>query len=347
MNVLITTVQVPFVRGGAEVLAESLLGALRSAGHVAEIVAIPFKWYPAEIIPEQMLACGLLDVSDFNERRVDKVIGLKFPSYLIPHPRKTLWLLHQHRQAYDLWGTQFGLNTDPMGAQVREVIRRADEKVFTESGDVYTIAGNVSRRLRHFCGVESRPLYNPPAGAELYACGDAADYFFFPSRVDLVKRQSLVIEALAKTRQPVQVRFAGAPTSNSHMNTINSLVERLGVGDRVRWMGSVSEEDKRALYAQCLGVIYPPLDEDYGYVTLEAMLASKPVITCTDAGGPLEFVVPEGTGLVTTPEPASLAEAMDRLWLDRTLAAQMGAAGRSHYMSMGITWEHVVNTLLQ
>ena len=41
---------------------------------------------------------------------------------------------------------------------------------------------------------------------------------------------------------------------------------------------------------EALGVIFPPLDEDYGYVTLEAMLAAKPVITCTDSGGPLEFV---------------------------------------------------------
>jgi len=347
MNILLATVQVPFVRGGAEILAESLLGALRGAGHRAEIVAIPFKWYPAEVIPDQMLACGLLDVSDFNDCRVDKVIGLKFPAYLIPHPRKTMWLIHQHRQAYDQWGTQFGLNNDPMGAQVKEVIHRADKKLFSESGDIYTIAGNVSRRLRHYCGVESQPLYNPPAGAELYTCDAAGDYFFFPSRVDLVKRQSLVIEALAKTRQPVRVRFAGAPTSESQMKSILKLVARLGVADRIQWLGSVSEQDKRALYAQSLGVIYPPLDEDYGYVTLEAMLASKPVITCTDAGGPLEFVVDEETGIIAESDPASLADAMDRLWLERKVAARMGLAGRARYMGMDITWDHVVSTLLR
>ena len=48
----------------------------------------------------------------------------------------------------------------------------------------------------------------------------------------------------------------------------------------------ISDEEKLRLYANCLGVIYPPLDEDYGYITLEAMLAQKPVVTTRDAGGP-------------------------------------------------------------
>ena len=37
-------------------------------------------------------------------------------------------------------------------------------------------------------------------------------------------------------------------------------------------------------------MVFAPFDEDFGYVTLESFLAHKPVITATDAGGPLEFV---------------------------------------------------------
>ena len=57
-------------------------------------------------------------------------------------------------------------------------------------------------------------------------------------------------------------------------------------------------------------MVFVPQDEDYGYITLEAMLAAKPVITVTDAGGPLEFITDGSEGLITAPEPAPLARAM-------------------------------------
>src|SRR5689334_11583574 len=102
MNVVIVTAQVPFVRGGAEVMAEGLRRALLAEGHRADVVAVPFKWYPPKRIPEHMLACRLLDLSEANGDPVDRVIGLKFPAYLVRHPRKVVWLMHQHRQAYEL-----------------------------------------------------------------------------------------------------------------------------------------------------------------------------------------------------------------------------------------------------
>src|SRR5262245_51541730 len=127
MRVLVATVQVPFVRGGAEVLADGLLQALLEAGHQAELVRLPFKWYPPERIPEQMLACRLLDLTEVSGQGVDRVIGLKFPAYLVRHPAKVLWLLHQHRQAYELWeGPYADMSNHPSGARVRDLIREAD-----------------------------------------------------------------------------------------------------------------------------------------------------------------------------------------------------------------------------
>src|SRR3954447_2497188 len=103
MRVLIATTQVPFVRGGAEMLAEGLRDAMIAAGHEAEIMAFPFKWYPADVMAAQLLAARLLDLSEFSGMRIDRVVGLKFPAYLIPHPDRVLWLVHQHRAAYDFW----------------------------------------------------------------------------------------------------------------------------------------------------------------------------------------------------------------------------------------------------
>ena len=135
MRILIATVQVPFVRGGAEVHGENLRDALRRAGHEAEIVAVPFKWYPPERILDTMLSCRLMDLTESSGVKVDVLIGLKFPAYLIPHPNKVLWILHQHRAAYDLWGHQFGdLHRFPNGSQIREAIEHADRKLIPEIG---------------------------------------------------------------------------------------------------------------------------------------------------------------------------------------------------------------------
>ena len=347
MRILIATVQVPFIRGGAEVHGEGLRDALRAAGHEVEIIAVPFKWYPPERIIDHMLACRLLDLSEVMGTPVDLLIGLRFPAYLIPHANKVLWILHQFRTAYELWDHQLGdLIYSPNGAEVRDAIRQADRHFIGEAKKVYANSANVAARLKYFCDLDSIPLYHPPPEAESFYTGEAEDYLFFPSRLCLPKRQALVLEALARTEKPVRVRFAGTADQPAYQNELKSLARKLRVHDRVQWLGQVNEADKRGLYARALGVVYPPIDEDYGYVTLEGMLASKPLIVCTDSGGPLEFVRDEETGLIAQPEAASLATAFDRLWSDRSAAKNWGVAGNALYRELDITWEHVIRNLL-
>ncbi len=325
MRILIATVQVPFIRGGAEIHAEGLRDALQAAGHAAEIIAIPFKWYPPERILDHMLACRLLDVTEAAGTPVDLVIGLKFPAYLIPHPNKVLWILHQHRTAYELWDHPLSdLIYYPNGAQVRDAIVQADRQLIPQAKAVFANSRNVADRLKKFCGIDAKPLYHPPPNAEHFYCAPAEDYIFFPSRVCVPKRQSLVIEALAHTRNPVQVRFAGIPDRPAYLEELNGLARKLKVANRVEWLHGLSDEQLRDYYARSLAVVYPPMDEDYGYVTLEAMLTSKPLVTCTDSGGPLEFVINEETGLIVEPTPKGLAGAFDRLWEEREAGPQLG-----------------------
>lgn len=347
MRVLIATSQVPFIRGGAEILAEQLQKALIEHGHEAEIVAIPFKWYPPERILDHMLACRLLDLTESCGIPVDRVIGLKFPAYLIPHPNKVFWLVHQQRQAYDLWDNPLGdLRTAPNGVQVRDAIRHADTTIIPQARAIYTIAANVSKRLLDYCQIESTPLYNPPQDAEKFYSADDHGYIFFPSRLATLKRQSLVLQALALTREPGQLRFAGTPDTPAFGRELKELAHKLKMENRVQWLGHISEEEKRRQYAYSRGVVFPPVDEDYGYITLEAMLSAKPVITCSDSGGPLEFVQDRKTGIVTEPDPVSLAAALDELWSNPAYAKSMGEAGRARYESLGISWSNVVERLL-
>ncbi len=347
MRVVIATTQVPFVHGGAELHAEGLCDALRAAGHEAEVVAIPFNPAPPERIPPQMLACRLLDLTVSNGVPVDALIGLKFPAYLAAHPRKVLWILHQHRPAYDLWGKPYGdLIYAPEGVQIRNAIRQADQQIIPQARGVFANSRNVARRLKEHCNLDSQPLYHPPRHAEQFHCEPAEDYLFFPSRLAAIKRQALIVEALAHTREPVRVRFAGAADFPPYLKELQALARHLKVDERAEWLGQVTEEEKRRLYARALAVLYPPRDEDFGYVTLEAMLSAKAVITCTDAGGPLEFVQQRQTGLIAEPTPEDLAAAFDEVWRDRRQAQAWGQAGRAYYERLGITWPKVVQRLL-
>lgn len=346
MRVLIATAQVPFVRGGAEILAAGLQQALRRAGHEAEIVQFPFKWYPPEAIPPQVLAARLMDLSSFAGNDIDQVIGLKFPAYVIPHPRKSLWILHQHRAAYDLWQTGLSdLVQAPGGRAVRDMIRHADNRFIPEARRVFTISRNVSDRLARFNDIASQPLYHPPANAERYTSGPYGDYVLYASRIDPIKRQWLVVDALAQCTLPVRLIVVGDADTLRVLEQLHARARERGVDDRITWAGVVDEAEKLRLYAGACAVVYPPLDEDYGYGTLEAMLAARPVITCTDSGGPLEFVQHEVTGLVAEPTAQALALALDRLWRDRDEARALGENGRRAYEAHDISWGHVVERL--
>lgn len=158
-----------------------------------------------------------------------------------------------------------------------------------------------------------------------------------------MKRQDLLIQAMQHTRTPVKAIIAG---DGGQRPRYERLIEELRVGNKVKLIGTITEEEKYTLYARSLGVFFGPLDEDYGYVTLEAMLSSKPVVTCTDSGGPLEFVAHEDNGFVVSPAPVLIAEAIDWLYAHGRDAKQLGKRGREAYNDKNISWTRVVQTLL-
>lgn len=345
MRVGVLTDQIPFIEGGAELHARNLCAALRDAGHQAEILSMPFKWFPPDRIAPQILAARLLDVTESSGMPIDRVIGLKFPAYLMEHPNKVLWILHQHRTAYDLWGTDLGdLHGQPGGEAAMQAIRAADDRAIPRAVRVYANSRRVAERLQRYNGITSEPLYHPPPDADRYTCGADDGFLLVPSRINLTKRQSLVLEALFHVRSDVRVVIIGRPEAEELLQRLQARAAALPPG-RVTFAGGVSETEKLRLYASCRGVLFVPYDEDYGYVTLEAMLSGKPVVTCTDSGGVLEFVADGATGLVAEPDPVALAAAIERLWSDPALARRLGAQGRERYRELGIGWPQVVEAL--
>jgi glycosyltransferase involved in cell wall biosynthesis len=346
MNILIATVQVPFIRGGAEVLAEGLQSQLRERGHRVDTVALPFKWYPSETLLGCMVTARMQDLQEVNGQKVDLLIGLKFPAFYAPHDRKVIWLVHQHRQAYDLWGTPYGDMHDwPDGPWVQSSLREADTRFLGEARARYTISQNVSDRLTKSTGLDSVPLYHPPAAHEKLACRGWEPYIFYPSRITAMKRQHVLVEAARYLKSDAQIVLAGAG-EQADVDALQKAIRSHGVERRVRCEGMISEERKRELYSRCTGVFFGGYDEDYGYITLEAMFSSKPVITLSDAGGALEFVSPGVNGYVENADPRALADRIDALVRDQVLAERLGRNGAATMREKRVDWNHVVDTLL-
>ncbi|HEV7414643.1 MAG TPA: glycosyltransferase family 4 protein, partial [Tianweitania sediminis] len=307
-------------------------------------IRIPFRFDPPAAAHEAMAQAQSLDFTRYGGGQIDAMICLKFPAYLIEHPNRALWLLHQHRPAYDLYNTPYGWTqghreTDKLRAE----IIAADKKSIGGARAVFTIAERVSQRLMQHNKIPSRALYHPPSDEAAFHCAEAMPYIFAPSRLEILKRQDLLLQAVAACSRPLQVIFGG---TGGRRSFLEDMARDLGITDRVRFLGEISRAEMIALYSNATAVFFGPLDEDYGYVTLEAMLSSKPVITCTDSGGPLEFVVHGETGLVCAPNGEAIAEALLRLMDNPAQAAAMGQAGRVRYDEMAIGWQPVVDALL-
>jgi glycosyltransferase involved in cell wall biosynthesis len=345
MKISILLSQAPFVWGGAEYHAETLAKRLRDRGHQAELVRIPFKWYPAQAILEHMLACRHLRLGTGDP---DLVIPMKFPVYLAPYPNKKVWLLHQFRQVYDQWGTEFqAFSPTPENLAVRDAIIAADCRHLTEARAVFTNSRNVADRLRRFNGIEADEVLYPPLDRpELFREKEPGDYFFFPSRINAAKRQRLAVAAMRHVRSDFRLVICGKPETEAFGRELERDIEQWGLRDKVQLLGWVSEEEKADWMNRSLGAVFTPRDEDFGYVTLEACHASKPVVTCDDSGGTNELVEDGVNGYVVPPEPVAVADAMERLWADRRAAREMGCAGRESLARHRIDWEYVVDRLV-
>jgi glycosyltransferase involved in cell wall biosynthesis len=226
------------------------------------------------------------------------------------------------------------------------LVHDADLAALRDAEVLRPLSQTVAGRLRHFLGLAAEPLYCPPPTPELLRCEATEGYLYFPGRLAPVKRHRLVLEALAQTASRFTLVVSGGEDEPGYARQLAAQADALGVADRVRWCGHVDDTERARLFARCQAVVFAPFQEDYGFVTLEAMLSGKPVVTTSDAGGPTEFVRHEATGLVAEPTPQGLAHAFDRLWQEAGLASELGRAGQGDYARREIGWDAVVRGLV-
>jgi glycosyltransferase involved in cell wall biosynthesis len=338
MRVAVCAPQVPFVRGGAELMAEELVSALRRHDHEADLVTIPFKWYPGSRVLDHAFLWRLADLTESDGRPIDRVIATKFPAYCVKHPNKVAWVLHQFRQAYDYDGTELGQFSDsPEDRATRRAVERLDRVALGEARRVFATSRNVADRLRRYNGIEAGVLPHPPQSLA-YRTGEPEGFVLSVNRLDRAKRIDLLVDA-ARTTPGLRIVITGEGPDRDRLEQLAS-----GLNGQVEFTGRVDGERLVDLYARCSAVYYAPIDEDFGMVPYEAFLSEKPVVTTADAGGPLEVVHDRRTGLVVDPDARKLGDACAYVTSHVDEAKSWGRAGKA--AAERVTWDACVDALL-
>lgn len=344
LTIAVCAPQVPFVSGGAEEHVQGLCQELRRRGHRVELITMPYRWYPRRQLLRSVAMWELADLRETDGRRIDLVISTKFPSYFVRHPRHVLWLIHQYRQLYDLYGgphSEFSPRRWRDRIFRRRFIRR-DSAALASIPLRFSNSANTRERLLRYNGLRAEALYHPPRLAPRLHCRQHGDFILAVGRLDPLKRVGLLLQAMALAGGGVRAVIAG---TGPQEESLKRLAADLGLRDRVEFAGFVSDERLIDLYADCRAVWFTPLDEDYGYITLEAFGAGKAVLTCGDSGGPLEFVRDGENGFVLTPgDHAAAARYLERLAGDPGLARQLGGNGQQAIRD--ISWDHVISRLM-
>jgi glycosyltransferase involved in cell wall biosynthesis len=338
-RIAICTHMVPFTWGGLESLASGLRDALLSAGYQVEWLRIPFSFGPPERSVTSALAWRLVDLRDMAGAALDVALCLAFPSYLVEHPRKVVWLCHQHRAAHELFGTPLGFPDDAQGRALQASVQRMDVQALGEAKYLFAISRNVAERLRRSTGFSAEPLlvppsFEPPAGPPTFE-----GFALHVGRLTALKRAHLLLEALA-ARPRLRAVFAGSGDLEAELK---ARAEALGVKGRAEFTGFVEAERLKDYYRRCSVVVFTPRDEDYGLVVGEAFLCGKPVVSCADSGGGLELIEDGVNGLVVPPTGEALGAALEPLLSDPARCRSMGERGRERIAQH--TWPGVVRAL--
>jgi glycosyltransferase involved in cell wall biosynthesis len=317
--------------GGAERLFGGLRDALEREGLATELVMVPSDEASFTGILEAYLRCYDLDLSGF-----DAVLSTKAPTYAVQHRNHVCYLMHTMRVFYDMFVVERP-QASAEDVRQRALIQRLDRMLLRPPRvrRLLTIGEEVRQRILPVVGLEADVLRHPSTLDPLRE--GAFRHLLLPGRLHRWKRADLAIAAMRQVRPDIPLLITGTGEDAA-------VLQREARGDpRIRFIGHVTDEQLLTLYAEALAVLFIPLREDLGLVTLEAFGSGKPVITCTDSGEPARLIAHGHSGLICPPEPGSLAAAIEFLAANPARAAEMGREGR--VTASSITWDKVAERL--
>jgi glycosyltransferase involved in cell wall biosynthesis len=336
----------PFVRGGAELLAERLTSELIRVGHKVDLVRLPLDWRSAEGVMSSMSTAANIRIPN-----ADQVISLKFPAYYAKNHdgKNTIWLMHQFRQVYELWNTPFGYVENVENSKLKELITKSDTNAFLSADKLFCNSEVTAGRMKAHNNVHSEVMLAPPV-TDIEGSGqqEYKPFIFAFGRVSPAKRQLEAVKAMNFTKSNINLVVAGMPESQDYHNEIVRSIENLKDPSRVSYIPRfITESEKRSILSECRATYYAPFDEDsYGYVTLESAYSRKATITGLDSGGIHALIANGLTGRVESISPEELAPIFDDVFYSKRTWIELGNNHYKRAMSFNLRWNATVEDLV-
>ena len=156
--------QVPFARGGAEIFTDDARRAsCARAGTRRRSSRSRSSGTRAPACSPRRSSGACSTSTEADGRPIDIVVATKFPSYVVRHPEKRVWLVHQFRQAYELDRTELGqFGESPEDRALRRQVQELDRVALGEATRLFATSANVAGRLERSTGLVAEVLPHPP-----------------------------------------------------------------------------------------------------------------------------------------------------------------------------------------
>lgn len=257
------------------------------------------------------------------------------PSHWIRNRNEhVLWYCHTPlRDVYDLYALRMARKKayqKPLHFIGIKAVKRIDQSIVKRIEYIVANSENTKSRIEKYFGRNDAFVLGGGVEYEKYASKGDSQYFLYPSRISPNKRQEFAITAFkifSMSKKGYKLIITGAVSKDPfYYDYYKRVLQLAGNDPNIIIMDSVGEKRLAELYSKATAVLYPPINEDYGLVPLEAMASSKPVIAVNE-GGPRETVVNGVTGYLVDSED-DMAKMMLKIASDDALAERLGKNGR-------------------
>jgi len=327
---IVVPVSAKAISGGAELLYQGLKNALNKSGYNARLIELVVDESSFEHILKAYEQFENLDLSHY-----DAVISTKSPSYAIQHKNHLCYLLHTIRVFYDRFDDE--MKPTAFNKKCREQIIQRDNHIFKRLDNLLTIGHEVTLRLMKYNNIYHSQVLHPPLTIDHFNTQSYDNFAFIPSRLHRWKKIDFLINAWQQVNSDIKLYIAGTGEDEAYF-------KKLAANDeRIHFLGKINDQELADYYSKCLFVPFAPINEDYGFVTLEAFRSKKMVLSCDDSGEPANMIINNINGYVVPRDEKAFAAQVDLICTNKNKTKQLGE--QAYALSEKINWQNTIQEI--